>query len=403
MADSTAIEWTDATWNIINGCSLVSDGCKYCYAADLAATRLKNLPSRKGLAKKNAAGVAQFNGQVRFNDAWLDQPLKWKKPRRIFVCAHGDLFHENVPDEWLDKVFAVMALCPQHTFQILTKRPERMRKYLADARDLRWMVIEGEARAMGYDPRGLNDDGFDWLANKGFLPNVWLGTSIEDQATADTRIPYLLKTPAAVRFVSAEPLLGPVDLRSVEGGTLWIGGQRGCGGKHWHVGRRGDVIHGVKHDCDPSFPHHHHDERCGPGLDWVIAGGESGDKARPMHPDWPRALRDQCAAAGVAFMFKQWGAWWAINQMDEADYQPLYRSNRKARPGEDQDKLDDIWGRTCTVPQLVLLNDGRHDAITGGRAFMPGTNSVLAYKVGKGNAGRVLDGVTHDGFPEVLG
>ena len=111
MADNSSIEWTDATWNPVTGCTLVSDGCTNCYAAQLAATRLKHHPSRKGLARLNAAGVAKFTGEVRFNEPWLDQPLRWRRPRRIFVCAHGDLFHESVPDEWIDRVFAVMALC----------------------------------------------------------------------------------------------------------------------------------------------------------------------------------------------------------------------------------------------------------------------------------------------------
>jgi protein gp37 len=365
MADKTKIEWTDATWNPVTGCSLVSKGCRYCYAAALAASRLKNHPSRKGLAKRNAAGVAQFTGEVRFNEKWIDQPLRWRKPRRIFVCAHADLFHENVPDEWIDKVFAVMALCPQHTFQVLTKRPERMLAYLTtDRRE--YLIAAAQAVVPGPTP-GI------WPHLP--LPNVWLGVSIEDQPTADTRIPYLLKTPAAVRFVSAEPLLGPVDLRSLEGGTLWIGGNRGCGGKHHHIGRHGDVIHGVKHDCDPRFPHHHHDELCGPGLDWVIVGGESGDHARAMDPQWARALRDQCSAAGVPFLFKQWGVW-------------LPRSHAAHLGNEINDQLfgefhepDGEWIDCC------LCSEGAAD--------MP------MFRVGKAAAGRVLDGVTHDGFPEV--
>ena len=114
MSDNTTIEWTDATWNPITGCTLVDDGCRHCDAARLAATRLKHHPSRQGLARLNAAGEAKFTGEVRFNPEWLDQPLRWKKPRRIFVCAHGDLFHENVPDDWIDQVFAIMALAPRN-------------------------------------------------------------------------------------------------------------------------------------------------------------------------------------------------------------------------------------------------------------------------------------------------
>ena len=131
MAQDSKIEWTDATWNPITGCSVVSPGCTNCYAMGLAGTRLKNLPSRIGLTRESKAGPV-WNGQVRLNAEWLDQPLRWKRPRKIFVCAHGDLFAEAVPDEWIDRVFAVMALAPQHTFQVLTKRSAPMigRTYL---------------------------------------------------------------------------------------------------------------------------------------------------------------------------------------------------------------------------------------------------------------------------------
>lgn len=249
MAETSLIEWTDATWNPITGCTLVSEGCRHCYAARLAATRMKHHPSRAGLARLNAAGEAKFTGEVRLNEQWLDQPIRWRKPRRIFVCAHGDLFHEAVPDEWIDRVFAVMALAQQHTFQVLTKRPERARDYLTTRANL--LRISGE-----------------WP-----FAHIWLGTSVEDQATADARIPHLLAIPAAVRFLSAEPLLGPLDLiRAMDRAGF-------------------DPVWSIR--------------QC--GLDWVIVGGESGRGARPMHPDWARGLRDQCRAAGVAFFLKQMG------------------------------------------------------------------------------------------------
>lgn len=170
MADTSKIEWTDSTWNPITGCTLVSEGCRHCYAARLAATRLKHHPSRKGLARINAAGEAKFTGEVRFNEQWLDQPLRWRKPRMIFVCAHGDLFHESVPDEWIDRVFAVMALSPHHTFQVLTKRPDRMLKYLDnDPRD--------QINAAGGEIAHWADmeDHVAWP-----LPNVWLGPGVVD-------------------------------------------------------------------------------------------------------------------------------------------------------------------------------------------------------------------------------
>ena len=299
MAEQSKIEWTDATWNPITGCTLVSEGCRHCYAATLAATRLKNHPSRKGLARINAAGEAKFTGEVRLNEQWLDQPLRWKRPRMIFVCAHGDLFHESVPDEWIDRVFAVMALASQHTFQVLTKRPERARDYLMgfNCDGARRFNVARKAGDIGADEAYAKASNRPWP-----LPNVWLGTSIEDQATADARIPHLLATPAAIRFVSAEPLLGPVDLGKANGLPVYWEGDASEGPipvSSWGrpIGQR-DRRGWVKHSGNMQ-----------PWLDWIIVGGESGPKARPMHPEWARSLRDQCKAAGVAFFFKQWGEW----------------------------------------------------------------------------------------------
>lgn len=285
MAEKSTIEWTDATWNPITGCTLVDEGCRNCYAADLAASRLSSHPSRAGLARRNAAGVSAFTGEVRFNEQWLDQPLHWRRPRMIFVCAHGDLFHEAVPNEWIDRVFAVMALAPQHTFQVLTKRPERARKYLSRIRgneDRCRDIIEAARKSGGLigDMPKLRDS----LAYFP-LPNVWLGTSASDQTSADKRVPELLAVPAAVRFLSAEPLLGPMDLRFLQPGEPPV---------------EIDAVNGTHGVLRP------HQGRSA-ALDWVIAGGESGRRARPMHPDWARGLRDQCVAARVPFFFKQWG------------------------------------------------------------------------------------------------
>lgn len=341
MAEHSTIEWTDATWNPITGCTLVSEGCRHCYAAGLAATRLKHHPSRADLARINAAGEAKFTGEVRFNEQWIDQPLRWRRPRMIFVCAHGDLFHESVPDEWIDRVFAVMALAQHHTFQVLTKRPERARKYLT----------EMEAHYMG-QRHGYMDRWADpavamtkspcaasLVEDCGWpIPNVWLGTSIEDQATADARIPHLLAAPAAVRFLSAEPLLGPVDLAHI--------GPREPG--EWIT----DALHGTRWpDGDEGGAITSHTGR----LDWVIVGGESGVNARPMHPDWARSLRDQCQAAGVAFFFKQWGAWGPPPEVFPSEQQ-------------ESDEIEGKW-------------DG------------------VSYLWGKKRAGRVLDGRTWDEMP----
>lgn len=257
MASVTAIEWSDATWNPITGCTRVSRGCGRCYAERLAATRLRDHPSRRGLTDPHG----RWTGEVRFNGQWLDQPLRWKRPRRIFVCAHGDLFHEAVPYAWIDRVFGVMGRAPEHTFQVLTKRPERARLYLTGS------SVERVRRSCN-----------DWFELQGMphrrwpFPNVLLGTSVEDQPTADERIAALLKVPAAVRWISAEPLLGPIDLNILT-----------CNGT---VFRRIEAAR---------------------SLGWVVVGGESGPGARPMDPDWVRSLRDQCEAAGAPFFFKQWG------------------------------------------------------------------------------------------------
>lgn len=333
MAEQSKIEWTDATWNPITGCTLVSEGCRHCYAAKLAATRMKNHPSRKGLARMNAAGEAKFTGEVRFNEQWLDQPLRWKRPRKIFVCAHGDLFHEAMPDEWIDRVYAVMALASHHTFQVVTKRPERAREYLAAdrRREINLEIYE--------KPKVLRRDITDayWP-----LPNVWLGTSVEDQATADARIPHLLATPAAIRFVSAEPLLGPLRLDDL----IVADGRPG----EWHVNAL-DAEGGDPAD-DPDFG-------CNT-LDWIIVGGESGPKARPMHPDWALSLRDQCQAAGVAFFFKQWG-----------EYAPAER----LLPSEPND--------------VTYWPDG---TIGNGNCNHNGGIGWSLRRVGKARAGRLLDG-----------
>lgn len=313
MADGTKIEWTDATWNPVTGCAVVSPGCTNCYAMKLAGTRLKHHESRKGLTKDSKAGPV-WTGEVRFNREWLDQPLRWTNPRMIFVCAHGDLFAEGVPDEWINQVFAVMALCPQHTFQVLTKRPERMRDYLAGR-----LLEHRLAAAQVQFEFDIPSPG-RWPHMP--LPNVWLGVSVEDQKRADERIPLLLDTPAAVRWISAEPLLGPVKVSPYL--TAFMGG-----------------------------------EYRGPRLDWIVAGGESGPGARPMHPDWARQLRDQCLAAGVPFLFKQWGNWFPVHGAEGAPVTP------------------DIY-------------DG------------PIIDGVGFANVGKKYAGRHLDGVEHNGFPEVL-
>lgn len=296
MADKSKIEWTDATWNPITGCEIVSPGCKNCYAMRLAGSRLQHHPSRKGLTKPSKGGPV-WTGEVRLNEGWIEQPTKWHAPRKIFVCAHGDLFYEKVPDEWIDRVFAVMTQCHQHTFQVLTKRPARMKDYIDrvwNARKGMEPAIEGFANGKRYvlGPYKFHDETEwrDWP-----LPNVHLGVSCERQEEADERIPILLETKAAVRFISAEPLIGPIDASKF----MWPV----CGWWKSSKYRNYEQAKAAGDECGLDRQSVVHADRV--FLDWMIAGGESGPGARHMDPEWMRSIRDQCAAAGVPFFAKQ--------------------------------------------------------------------------------------------------
>jgi protein gp37 len=277
MADHTDIEWADATWNPITGCSIVSPACTNCYAMALAGTRLKNLPSRKGLTKQ-VNGKHVWTGEVRLNRQWLHQPSQWTRPRKIFVCAHGDLFAENVPDEWIIDVLTVIACNPHHTFQVLTKRAERMFDFMSQSDLLEdiyvnWSGFSGAPREVQSWP----------------LQNLWLGVSVEDQRRANERRDMLacLAAEGWTTWVSYEPALGPID---------WRG---------WEF------------------------------LKWLVSGGESGPDVRPSHPDWHRAARDFCAAYGIPYLFKQWGNWIAALDRDRedpdwrADYSGEFNQARK--------------------------------------------------------------------------
>ncbi|HVJ49393.1 phage Gp37/Gp68 family protein [Desulfitobacterium sp.] len=280
----TKIEWLNSpdgkkgmVWNPITGCKKISEGCRNCYAERMS----KRLAGRCGYPKDDSF-------KVTLHPEKLDEPLKWKKPRRIFVNSMSDLFHDDVPDEFIDRVFAAMADASQHTFMILTKRPERMRKYLSPdnprytARKV-FDLTQSEA--------GKFDCDLHWP-----LSNVWLGVSVENQAVADERIPLLLQTPAAVRFISMEPLLGPVNLTNL----------------HYERVTSIDALNGFH-----GFPKPHAEGR---KLDWVICGGETGPGARPCHTDWIRSLRDQCQSANIPFFFKSWGEYCAPSQMPENTY-----------------------------------------------------------------------------------
>lgn len=246
MGTNSKIEWTEATWNPVTGCTKVSQGCKHCYAETMA-NRLK------------AMGNPRYkNGfRVTLHPETLNVPIKWKRPRKVFVNSMSDLFHHDVPTNFIYEVFVSMAKAQQHIFQVLTKRPNRMAEFSSricfiTAESLSHLKTCEYPYGVSYSCNGAASDPVP-------LPNVWLGTSVEDKRTACERIPQLQETIATTRFLSVEPLLGPID------------------------------------NLDLS------------GIHWVIVGGESGPKARPMNEEWVISIRDQCIEQNVPFFFKQWG------------------------------------------------------------------------------------------------
>lgn len=324
MADGTKIEWSDMTWNVITGCTVLSAGCKRCYAMRLAGTRLRNHHSREGLTVATSAGPV-WNGKVRFNDCWLLDPLRKRRPRLIFLNAHGDTWHEDVREEWIDQTLAVVALSPQHIIQSLTKRSARMRAYLNDPATPGRIIaaVEQLHRAGAIDRKTFERFALVWP-----LPNLFAGVSVENQRWADERIPDLLASPAAVRWLSCEPLLGPIDLTNIAGNMPEYGDKRA-------------------HGTDVLTPHN---MILRPQIDCVVTGGESGPGSRVMLKEWPRQIRDHCAAAGVFFDFKQWGEW---------------------------------------APTRIV---GTSIEILGARSMT---------RYGKKAAGRLLDGVQHDGMRDL--
>jgi len=275
----TKIEWATDTWNPITGCSPISEACQNCYAKRMS----KRLAGRCGYPKDDPF-------RVTLHPDKLEQPLRWKKPRMIFVCSMGDLFHDDVPEIEIIRVFAVMADAQQHTYLVLTKRPERMKEVLTSpsiANDV-WLMTN----------TGISEDKPIWP-----LPNVWLGVTAENQARADERIPILLQIPATVRFVSVEPMLGPVDLTSIDLGDKIT---RGYGQRRiiW------DTLIGWEKQYKPGqkpMPDHFPRamKNLGAKLDWVICGSESGPNHRKTKIEWIRDLREQCISANVPFFLKQ--------------------------------------------------------------------------------------------------
>lgn len=354
MADNTTIEWTDATWNPVRGCSRISPGCGGpnhqggCYAETIAARFSGPGQPFEGLAERTPHG-GRWTGKMDVAWNMVDQPIRWRRPRRIFANSMSDLFHKDLLRDDVAMIYgtAIAAVHLRgHTFQILTKRADHMRELLSD--DEFWEIANAHASSLVLehtDPLNRRSD--DARATCGEYgpdappPGIWLGVSTEDQARADERIPHLLATPAAKRFISAEPLLGAININD----AVWAGTD------------------------DPT-------EHMANGIDWVIAGGESGTRARPMHPDWVRSLRDQCAAANVPFFFKQWGAW---------------------RPEIDRDRDDPDWRRDYGVvnrkpDRFAILN------LEGGCGFH-GERVHLMAKAAKSDNGAELDGKLHREFP----
>lgn len=411
MSGASNIEWTDATWNPVTGCTKLSPGCKHCYAKTLHDKRHRAYLE----GKKMPAQYAHPFEHVMLHPDRLDWPLRWRgspvakiagRPSRIFVNSVSDLFHEDVPDEFIDRVFAVMGSCPWHTFQVLTKRADRMREWFAERwqpapeksqRDLydaqmsmaRELGISQPLPAFVLDTKG--EDRFDqvytalddvprcvdtkddrlWkdgqsnlMAGAWPLKNVWLGVSVEDQAAADERIPLLLQTPAAIRWISAEPLLGPINLDGAGALNLHA---FGCG------------YEGRWREC----PEHVAGRKNCAGLDWVVAGGESGLDARPSHPSLFQSLRDQCATAGVPYFFKQWGAWGPVGPLYSDDDTPEHLNALEC---------DDDGPMECHVEPF----GGRWSARLDGQP-PPGTWAMQ--KIGKRASGRLLDGVEHNEYP----
>ena len=408
---TTKIEWCDKTWSPVTGCSPVSEGCEHCWAERFS----KRLAGRCGYPADEPFRVTLHPGR-------LDEPLRWRKPRRVFVCSMGDLFHPDVPDEFITKTWDIMWKAKQHTFLVLTKRPERMKQWITDnayAGHFSWVKRErdpfspgdlihiddlwmrnmcgwatgnkcdcnngyvcgyppdedsdkcehGNRLCMSYncpvassDPseKVLKENGLGGqydIDNEGcsidcdcmelhtrprnaFVPNVWLGVTAENQARADERIPILLQIPAAVRLVSVEPTLGPIEID----------------------------YYFPRYDYRPTYEYFRmaygltNDKPVliRPGVDWVICGGESGPGARPMRPSWARSLRDQCQESGVPFFFKSWGEWVSPSQM----------------PGHVYREIEDFGDG------IGITDNPR--------------------KVGKQRAGRLLDGREWNEFPKPM-
>ena len=298
----TNIEWADETWNPTAGCSRVSEGCRNCYAermaqrlaaaADAAVTKGKPRSPRmyaytQVVKYRDGKPLRKWNGRVECIEESLTEPMKWREPRRVFVNSMSDLFHPDVPVEFITLVLATMILCPQHDFMVLTKRPERMAELMGKA------SVKEKALNIAYSIYKDLDLGMKWddvlaCVEHWRFTNIMFGTSAEDQATLEERVPHLLACPGR-RFLSLEPLLGPIALSPYD--VYASANMKPTGRFRTHNGKRQFELL-VKRGAKPL-------------INWVIVGGETGPGARPCNPDWVRSLRDQCNNAGVPFFFKK--------------------------------------------------------------------------------------------------
>jgi protein gp37 len=328
---ATKIEWTDETWSPVTGCTEISEGCAHCWAKRMA----QRLAGRYGYPKDEPF-------RITFHPDRLDKPMDWVRSRKIFAVSMGDLFHEKVEPLWIALILGKIRIYNKHTFMILTKRPNNLIKHLDNT-----MISQF------FDPP---------------LPNLWLGVTAENQKRADERIPTLLQIPAAVRFVSVEPMLGPIDLtRNYE-----PSGMKNVGAPpEFHYI---NALTGYRFTLDHKL--HGAGTRQFKTIDWAIVGGETGPGARPMHPDWVRSLRDQCDA-GTPFFFKQWGDWAEYSTQSGA--------------------ADPKW-----VPETQWLDSRERKYVTP-EGHIDGVSrygSAHMVRVGKKKAGRLLDGRMWDQCPQ---
>lgn len=368
MGDNSKIQWTEATWNFIVGCNRVSAECDHCYAIREAA-RMAGNPNAKIKAVYDGLTTTRnerldWTGVVRFVEERLDIPLRWQRPRRIFVASLSDPFHHLVRVGDLARAWAVMYLAGWHVFQVLTKRADRMRAILNDPAFER--LVRDTARAMIADGYALRAHPAPWQWP---LKNVWLGVSVGTQEAASKRIAWLLRTPAQERFLSCEPLLGEVNLDHYLV-TDWtrIGdnpAQQLRGNVHYHG------------------PH---------AISWIIVGGESGPNARPMHPKWERDIRQQAIAAGARYHFKQWGEW--IPKTQIADFRRDVGLGGWVVRSEWTPRIQDKpWG--C----LDIHGTFQEETTTwnGNQEARRDDYEVTVYRVGKNTAGRLVDGQEWNG------